>query len=183
VSNREALQPRLEQQPGLQDRAVGAHARASGCSTTFAPIAGKQRRGQSACAQRCSQGGQLTREQSASGEPGPSEAGRKAKRAARSSPLDPAKPIFVHPEVQDGDGHHTLRLPQPSAPRDMPSFRRSGELACRLGCYLPTAAKGKTNVYAKQVWVDLCIHIGERCLEVARGLELLASQVNLNIAA
>jgi hypothetical protein len=46
VSNRKALQACREQQPRLQDRAVGAHARASGCSTTFAPTAEKQKRGQ-----------------------------------------------------------------------------------------------------------------------------------------
>jgi hypothetical protein len=68
--------------------------------------------------------------------------------AARPSPRDPVKPIFVHPEGKDVDGHYSL--PQPSAPRDMPSSRRSGELPCRLRCYLQLIKyKRNTSVYAE----------------------------------
>jgi hypothetical protein len=69
------------------------------------------------------------------------------KQPAKPNPLDPSVPIFVHPEVIDELGLHTLRLPPPAPPRTMDSFHASGELAVRFGCYQPTTAKGKIYVW------------------------------------
>jgi hypothetical protein len=74
--------------------------------------------------------------------------GEPEKRCAKPSPLDPAVPVYVHPHITS-DGKSTLSLPPPAAPRTMESFRTSCELASRFGCYLPTAAKGKTYTYAE----------------------------------
>jgi hypothetical protein len=124
-SSREGLQPRRKQQPHVAQKAANAQTKAAGGVQAGVGYQGKKRT-RPAC-QPC-------------GEP--------AKRSAKPSPLDPAVPVYVHPHITS-DGKHTLRLPPPAAPRTMESFWTSGELASRFGCYLPTAAKGKTYTYAE----------------------------------
>jgi hypothetical protein len=126
-SSRELLQPRRTQQPSTADKAADAQQKKSGLGKEAAP---------STCAKR-------GRVSNSNQEAAP------AKRAAQASPLDPIQPIFVHPDVKDVNGRHTLRPPPPAPLRTANSLRYSSEVGARFGCYLPSKGQGRTYVWAE----------------------------------
>jgi hypothetical protein len=126
-SSRDGLQPRRKLQPDTAQKAANAQAKAAGAAAQSDRGCEPDKRVRPACAQ----------------------SNRPAKRLARPSPLDPAVPVHVHPNVNSAHSNFILRLPPPAQPRCMTSFCTSGELASRFGCYLPSTAKGKTYTYAE----------------------------------